>query len=183
MMLKTGIVIFFGIHLIPFFEKPRSLFQNLLGENLYKGIYSLISLVGLLLIVYGYESDSRSLYSAVAEIYRYSPYLMFLSFVLLVAANFPTHMRRAIKHPMALGVAIWASVHLMTNPDLPSLILFGSFLGYSVFSVVMSELRVPRREELNPRLIFDFLSILLGSLVTYGAFTFHEHLSGARLYL
>ena len=181
-MFEVGIGIFFGVHLIPFIEKLRFFLQNKLGENPYKGLFSLVSLVGLLLIIFGYESNSTFLYSVNASAYLYSKYIMFISLTLLIAAFMPTYIKKAIKHPMSLGIAIWATLHLVVNPDTSSIILFGSFLAYSVVSVLVSELTKGFQiKEIDPKISFDTLSVTLGILLTFLAFNFHEHLSGIIL--
>lgn len=106
---------------------------------------------------------------------------MFIFFTLLIAANMPTYIKQTIKHPMSLGIAIWAILHLMVNSDISSVILFGSFLAYSVISVLLSELRDSAIKEINPKISFDILSVALGVLLTFLAFNFHEYLSGVSL--
>ena len=180
-MFEVGISIFFGAHLIPFIGKLRLFLLRKLGKNPYKGLFSLVSLVGLLLIIFGYESNTSLLYAVNASAYLYSKYIMFISLTLLIAANMPTYIKQTIKHPMSLGIAIWAILHLMVNSDISSVILFGSFLAYSVISVLLSELRDSEIKEINPKISFDILSVALGVLLTFLAFNFHEYLSGVSL--
>ena len=92
-MFEVGIGIFFGAHLIPFIGKLRLFLQNKLGKNPYKGLFSLVSLVGLLLIILGYESNTNLLYAVNASAYLYSKYIMFISLTLLIAANMPTYIK------------------------------------------------------------------------------------------
>lgn len=181
-MFEVGISIFFGVHLIPFIKKLKFFLQSKLGENTYKGLFSLISLLGIFLIIFGYESNANLLYSVNEKAYLYSKYIMFISFTLLIAANIPTYIKKIIKHPMSLGIAIWAVIHLMVNPDTYSVILFGSFLVYSVISVLILELNNNSQfEEIDPKISFDILSVSLGILFTLLAFNFHEYLSGINL--
>lgn len=181
-MFKLGILIFFGVHLIPFVKNLKLFLQDRLGDNFYKGLFSLVSLLGLLLIIFGYENNSNFLYSVNDSVYLYSHYIMFISFTLLIAANMPTFIQKVSKHPMSLGIAIWAILHLMTNSDINSVILFGSFLGYSVISVLFSEfIYGPQVKEINPKITFDILSLALGALLTFLAYNFHDYLSGTSL--
>ena len=180
-MFKAGVIIFFGVHLIPFFTNLKSFLQTKLGENPYKGIFSLISLVGLLMIIFGFESSSNYLYSVYSNAYLYSKYVMFFSLTFLVAAYLPTHIKKITRHPMSLGVAIWAILHLAVNPDTASIILFGSFLAYSVASVLVSEMRDTKKQAVGAKIIFDVLSVVLGIFLTFVAYNYHEHLSGAVL--
>ena len=180
-MFYSGIIIFFGIHLVPLITKLKDFLKNRLGEGVYMGIFSSISLLGFLLIIFGYEVSSNSLYPVKGNAYIYSKYVMFFSLTLLIAANMPCFIKKFFKHPMSLGIAIWSILHLLTNSDTVSVILFGSFLFYAIISVLISELRKAESKELTPRIIFDALSVFLGLLLTVLTFNFHEYLSGITL--
>jgi uncharacterized membrane protein len=82
---------------------------------------------------------------------------------------------------MSFGIATWASLHLTVNPDISSIILFGSFLAFSVFSVLVSELRKSETNEVNPKITFDILSIALGFLFTLLTFNYHHYFTGVSL--
>jgi uncharacterized membrane protein len=180
-MFYSGIVIFFGIHLVPLVGKLRILLKDKLGEGPYMGLFSLVALAGILLIIFGYESNSNFLYSIDGTTYIYSKYIMFFSLTLFIAANMPTYIKKYTKHPMSLGIIIWTVLHLMVNPDTASVILFGSFLAYSCVSVIVAELRDLESKEINPKIHYDILSIVLGIVLTFLAFNFHEYLSGVSL--
>ncbi|SVA59862.1 uncharacterized protein METZ01_LOCUS112716 [marine metagenome] len=180
-MFEAGVGIFFGVHLIPLIEKLKLFLKNKFGENLYMGLFSLVSLAGLLLIIFGYESNSNFLYSENESAYLYSKYIMFIAFTLLIAANLPTYIKKTTKHPMSLGIAAWAVLHLMVSPDTSSIILFGSFLSYSIVSVLMSELRGSQVKEINPKISLDILSVALAIFINFLAYNFHEYLSGITL--
>jgi len=180
-MFKAGIIIFFGIHLVPLIGKLRFFLKKELGENFYMFLFSLVSLSGFLLIIFGYESNSNFLYSINPSAYLYKNYIMFMAFTLLMAAYMPTYIKKIIKHPMSFGIATWASLHLMVNPDISSIILFGSFLAFSVFSVLVSELRESETDEVNPKITFDILSIALGFLFTFLTFNYHHYFTGVSL--
>jgi len=180
-MFKAGIIIFFGIHLVPLIGKLRFYLKKELGENFYMSLFSLVSLSGFLLIIFGYESNSNFLYSVNSSAFLYKNYIMFMAFTLLMAAYMPTYIKKTIKHPMSFGIATWAILHLMVNPDISSIILFGSFLVFSVFSVLVSELRKSETDEVNPKITFDILSIALGFLFTFLTFNYHHYFTGVSL--
>ena len=106
---------------------------------------------------------------------------MFLSLTIIIAANLPTYIKKYTKHPMSLGIAIWSGLHLLTNSDVSSIVLFGTFLVYSVVSVVSAELRKPKTKQREPRIMFDSLSIFLGVILTWLAYNYHGYLSGVNL--
>jgi uncharacterized membrane protein len=132
-----GLVLFVGIHLLTTQRDLRARFVTSLGEGGYKGFYSLVSLAGLGLIVWGFGS-----YRAAGMIHIWYPPVAFkhitealmLPAVVLVAASYIRgRIYAVLKHPMLAGVKLWAAAHLLANGDLGSIILFGSFLGWAVF--------------------------------------------------
>ena len=180
-MFYSGIIIFFGIHLVPLITKLRLFLKDRLGEGPYMGLYSVISLTGILLIILGYESNSNFQYSVNGKAYVYAKYFMLLALTLNIAAVMPTYIKKYTKHPMSLGIAIWAILHLLVNPDTTSIILFGSFLAYTIVSVVVAELRDSFSESATPKVLYDMFAIVLGVALTFLAYNFHEYLSGVRL--
>ena len=172
---------FFGVHLIPFFTSVRNYFLNRFGENPYKGLFSLLSLTGLFLLIFYYQSSSTFYYEINSTAYSYSKYIMLLSFPLIIAANMQTYMRKLLRHPMSIGLGIWATMHLLVNPDFSSIILFGSFLIYSIVSAFLSEVRGSKASVSNPKLPLDILSIGIGVFLTFITFNYHEKLTGVSL--
>ncbi len=109
---------------------------NRLGENKYKGLFSLIALVGLLMIIYGYSrTDFYPIWDPLPYSKEIALALMPISMILLAAANIQTNIKKFIKHPMLIGILIWSFVHLIANGDLRSIILFGSFGLYALIDI------------------------------------------------
>ena len=180
-MFATGLIIFFGIHLVPFFPKTKSALYSRLGENPYMGTFSFISLIGLIMIIFGYESEIDNLYPIYSYIYAYSEYVMFFSFTFLVAAYLPTNLKKITKHPMSIGIGIWALLHLAVNPDIISVILFGGFLAYSVLDILVSEFKKEEKKLYEAKILYDVLSVVVAVLITSLAYNYHEYLSGVPL--
>ena len=180
-MFYSGIIIFFGVHLVPLITRLRLFLKDRLGEGSYMGLFSIVSLTGILLIIFGYESNSNFQYSINGNAYIYAKYIMFFALTLNIAAVMPTYIKKYTKHPMSLGIAIWATLHLLVNPDTTSIILFGSFLAYATVSVVVAELRDSFSESVTPKVLYDIFAIVLGIALTFLAYNFHEYLSGVRL--
>ena len=107
-----------------------------MGEGRWKGVYSLVSLVGLVLLIWGYGRAwevAPVLYEPSVWLKYVASGLMFFSFVALMVFNFPAgRLKPILKHPFLLSVTIWAFAHLLANGDLASLILFGAFLAWTV---------------------------------------------------
>jgi len=106
---------------------------------------------------------------------------MFFSLTFLVAAYLPTYLKKMTKHPMSIGIAIWALLHLAVNPDLNSVILFGAFLAYSILDILVSEFKKEEKKLFEAKILYDVLSVVVGVLITSLAYNYHEYLSGVQL--
>jgi uncharacterized membrane protein len=133
----VGLAVFIGTHVFTTRRKVRSDLIGHIGEGLYKALYSLLSLVGLALVVYGFGHYRANgwieLWMPPAWTRHLAALLVLISIVCIVAANFTGNIQRVIKHPMLVGVKLWATAHLIANGDLGSIILFGSILGWAVY--------------------------------------------------
>lgn len=135
--LLTGLLLFLGVHslqaLAPQWREQR---RTQWGEWAYKGVYSLVSLLGLVLIVVGYgqaRAEPVLLWTPPRGLVHASFLLLWASMVLMVAAYWPgNRIRSRLRHPMTLSVKVWALAHLLANGSLADLMLFGTFLIWSV---------------------------------------------------
>lgn len=136
-LLILGLLIFLGAHSTRIFaEAWRGAQLARLGEQRWKGLYSVASLVGFVLLVWGYgvaRQDPVPLWTPSMGLRHLASLLTLVSFVFLAAAYVP---RNAIKarlgHPMTLGVKVWALAHLLANHTLADVLLFGGFLVWAV---------------------------------------------------
>lgn len=136
-ILIAGLVLFIGIHSIRIFAEPtRNSLIAKLGENGWKGIYSLISIVGFVLIVWGYgeaRSNTTILWTAPGWTHIIALVLTWFAFILFPAAQIPrNHIKQRIGHPLYAGVKIWAFAHLISNGRLEDVLLFGVFLLWAI---------------------------------------------------
>lgn len=180
-MFYAGLVLFFGTHLTVMFTKVKFLVVQRSSIAAYKGLFSLFSLSGFLLIIFGYENSDNALFGVNEFVYGQTKYFMFVAFIFLAAAYIPTHIRKFSKHPMLIGVGIWAGTHLLNNPDTHSVVLFGSFLVYSLLVIVNSQIRKKIIEPVSPKIIYDAIAIVLGVVVTLLVFNMHHAISGVSL--
>ncbi|MGI9408856.1 MAG: NnrU family protein [Hyphomicrobiaceae bacterium] len=186
----AGLILFFAVHLLPIMPDLRSGVRDAVGGAAYRGLFSLISLVGLVLIVIGY-GDLRTSVAANPELWspptwtRHVAFLLMIpSMILLVSAYVPNRIRDAVGHPMLAAIKIWAFAHLLANGDLASVILFASFLAYAV----IDRISVKRRNARGPvgdkagGLSGDVTVVGVG-LLAYAAILFfaHEWLIGIPL--
>jgi uncharacterized membrane protein len=137
LVMILGLVLFLGVHTLPAHRELRARAIASFGEGGYKIGYALVSLLGLVLIVWGFAH-----YRATGWIEVWDPpkalkhiavALMLPAVILVVAAFIRGRIYTALKHPMLAGVKLWAAAHLLGNGDLGGIILFGSFLGWAVF--------------------------------------------------
>ena len=119
LLLIIGLVLFLGIHSVSIVaEGWRDSTMQRVGEGAWKGIYSLVSLAGFGLIVWGYGEarlDHVLLYAPPAWLRHVGMLVLLPVFPLLVAVYFPGRIRRVAKHPMLLATKLWALAHLLMN--------------------------------------------------------------------
>jgi uncharacterized membrane protein len=182
-LLILGLVLFLGVHAFTMARGPRARLRERLGEGPYKALYSLVALVGIVLIAVGFGRYRAAGYIPVWDPPVWTRHLTLLlvwfAFVAFAAAYLPGRIRSALKHPMLAGVKIWALAHLLANGDLGSILLFGSFLAWAV----MARISAKRRDEVAPHggpatapsgLRNDALAIVIGTVV-YIAFAVWLH--------
>jgi uncharacterized membrane protein len=177
-LLIIGIVVFLGIHLLPTVPGLRRSIAARLGENGYKGLFSLLSIAGFVLLVYGFaKAPVVQVWSPPFWTRWVAIVLMLPAFIFLVAAYVPGQIKAKLKHPFLVAIKTWALAHLIANGDLASILLFGSFLAYAVYD----RIAVKQREERGlvsvaaagpPR--NDIIAVVLGS-VLYVAFLLWLH--------
>lgn len=132
-LLILGLAVFIGAHLFTRARGARARAIARLGEGGYRIAYSLVSVLGLVLIVLGWRAAPYvELWSPPTAMRHVAALLIWPAFVLFFAAHLPGHIRAKTKHPMLAGVKLWATAHLLANGDLASVILFGSLLAWAV---------------------------------------------------
>jgi uncharacterized membrane protein len=138
-VLILGLILFLGVHSVRIFaEGWRSAQIARRGEGAYKGLYTLASIVGLGLIIWGYglaRAQPVVLWAPQLWARHLASLLMLFAFILLAAAYVPNNgIKSWVHHPMVLGVKVWALAHLLANHTLADLLLFGSFLVWAVLN-------------------------------------------------
>ena len=131
-----GLVLFLGVHLFTIMRPHRAALLARLGEHGYKGLYSLISILGLALIVYGFaryrQGEWIDVWLPPVWTRHLAALLVLFALIMFVASYSRGRIYTTLKHPMLAGVKLWALAHLMANGDLGSIILFGSILAWAV---------------------------------------------------
>ena len=186
--LVLGLVVFLGAHSVRIVADPwRTRTIARIGQNPWKGLYSLVAAVGLVLIVWGYgqaRMEPVVLWAPPVWTRHLAAFLVLPAFILIAAGNMRgTHMKAALGHPMVLGTKLWAFAHLIANGMLADVVLFGSFLAWAIVDYASA-----RRRDRAAGVVYppgtrgrDLLAILAGTVawVVFG-WWLHGPLIGVR---
>ncbi|MGN6232595.1 MAG: NnrU family protein [Trinickia sp.] len=180
-ILILGLIVFIGVHSIRLVSPSwRDAQLARFGEHGWKGIYSVASLVGFVLIVWGYGLARHTpivLWTPPFGIRHLTALLVLIAFVLIAAAYVPgNRIKRTIGHPMMVGVALWALGHLLANGTLNAVVLFGVFLVWGAVGALISRGRDATAGIRYPAgtLAGDTKAIIVG-LVAWAIFAFALH--------
>ncbi|GAB3503137.1 NnrU family protein [Curvibacter fontanus] len=180
-MLIAGLVIFLGVHSLRMLAGGwRTRMRARMGAGAWKGLYSLVSLAGLVLIVYGFDLAREQpvlLWTPPAGLRHATSALTLLAFVLLAAAYVPGNAIKArVHHPMVLGVKTWALAHLLVSGMLAQQLLFGAFLLWAVANFSASRRR-DRRDGVSYAaggMTATVITVVLG-VAAWAAFAYGLH--------
>jgi uncharacterized membrane protein len=180
-LLLVGLALFLGIHSVRIFaEGLRASGVAAMGLLGWKAVYSVISIAGLVFIVYGYGLTREApidLWNPPRFTRHLASLLTLPVFVLVAAAYLPgTHIRAALRHPMILGVKAWALAHLLSNGRLADVILFGAFLAWAILDYRAARARDRKLGTTYPARGFvrDIVVVAVG-LAAWAAFALHLH--------
>jgi uncharacterized membrane protein len=173
-----GLVLFFSAHSLQVADKMRLSLLNQMGKTPYRVAYSIVSLAGLILIGLGF-ADYRSggmIFVWVTPLWmRHMALLLnWVAIVFFAAAYLPCHIRRTLQHPMLIGIMISAITHLLTNGDMGSMILFGSFLLWAVIVRINIRFRTVDKKPARASIPFDLLALAIGT-ASYAIIVFWLH--------
>jgi uncharacterized membrane protein len=178
-MLITGLLVFFGIHLVPAAPVLHDRLVGRLGEKGWKGIMSVIAIAGFVMIVLGWQRSPFVPVYTPPEWGHWLPRILMLpALILLAAAYIPSNVKRYTRHPMLWATVIWAVAHLFANGDRRSLLLFGSFLLWSLFDMWSANRRGATLKGQPVRPGYE-LAVIAAGIVAYLLFArFHGALFG-----
>lgn len=145
-ILIVGLVIFLGAHSVRIFADDwRTRQRSQIGEGAWKGLYSIVSIAGFVLIVWGFGQARQHpvpLYVPAVWLRHLNALFTLVAFVLIAAAYVPgNRLKAAIGHPMLAGVKVWAFGHLLATGMLHDVVLFGTFLVWAVVDFIVSRRR------------------------------------------
>lgn len=184
-ILILGLLLFLGIHCVPFAAGWRQRRIASMGMGAWKGLYSLVALAGFVLIIWGFQRarlEPVLLYASPTGMRHLNSLFTLVAFILLAAAYVPGNRIRAkLGHPMVAGVKIWALGHLLAIGFLRDVVLFGAFLLWAVaaFAMLRRRDRAAGVTYAAGTLRGDIITVVVGVLMwALFAFWLHEALIG-----
>jgi len=178
-VLLLGLVIFFGGHSVSIVNDPwRGRMVAKMGEWPWKGLYALVSLIGFMLIVWGYglaRHDPVVVYTPPGWLRPVAMVLLVPVFPLLLATYLPGRIQAAAQHPMLVATKLWAVAHLLANGMLADVLLFGAFLLWAVLDRISMKHRTQRPVPSVPPSRVNDLIAVAGGLALYAAFVLWLH--------
>jgi uncharacterized membrane protein len=182
-LLIAGLVLFLGIHSIRLIPGGRAAMISGFGPGGYKILYSLISIIGLGLIIYGkiQAHPSDSLWIAPEWGRTAALFAVPIAMILLIAANTPSHIRRFVQHPMLLGVMLWSGAHLAANSERAAVYLFGSFFVWALVTMIVAFIRGDHAPKPPKGWGGDVVALVIGALAAALLVRFHLYLFGVAV--
>jgi uncharacterized membrane protein len=185
-ILIAGLALFLGAHIFTTLRDVRGAVIARIGEGPYKGLYSLVSAIGLVLIVWGfgrYRNDGYVLvWAPPGWLHPIALILMWLSFVALAATYSPAgKIKGLLRHPMLVAIKAWALAHFLANGDLGSILLFGGFLAWAVYDRIAVKRRGDAGAPSSDITGGDAIALVAGSAAYAAMFWLHPWLIGVPI--
>jgi uncharacterized membrane protein len=178
-ILVLGLIFFLGVHSVSIVAPDwRDARRAQLGEGAWKGLYSVVSVAGFVLLVVGYglaRQQPEVLYVPPGWLRHLALLLMVPAFPLLLAAYLPGRIKTAAKHPMLLSVKLWALAHLLANGTWADVLLFGGFLAWAVADRISLKRRAARPVPGAPPSPLNDVIVVVGGLALYVVFLLWGH--------
>lgn len=189
-ILVLGLAVFLATHVFVSLRGARASVIERIGLPAYRGMFAIVSLAGLVLIIWGYAQYRLlgliAIWSPPAFMRHVTIGLMLFAVIFIVAAFIPCQIRRRLKHPMLAGVKTWALAHLLSNGDLGSILLFGTFLAWGVYARIAAKRRGDLGAAAKPApegWTNDVIVVALGVVVFLAlGFWFHPYVIGLPVF-
>ena len=176
--LLAGLGLFTGIHLVfPALQPLRASMKNRLGDNGYKGLFSILALAGIVLMVVGYrQAEFSHVYTPPTWGRTLTGILMAFSLILFAAANMPGNIKRFTRHPMLWGLVLWSMGHLAVKGDVAAIILFGGLGAFALLAMMSANIRGAKKQSHTLPLRKDMMIIVAGLVVYVGIRFIHPNI-------
>lgn len=178
-LLLVGLLLFFGAHSVSIVAPQwRDRIAQHLGANAWRGIYTVVSIIGFVLIIKGYAAARTAptvLYVPPAGLRHVAAALMLPVFIMLLATYLPGRIKSTLKHPTLVATKLWAVAHLLANGTLADVLLFGTFLAWAVLDRISLKKRVVRPLPGAPPSQANDVIAIVGGLALYAVFALWLH--------
>lgn len=186
-ILILGLVILLAGHSVQMTPALHASLQQKFGRNIYRGLYSVVAVIGVALVIDGfgrYRADGMiPVWDPPTGMKHLNLLLMLFAFIALIASQLPRgYIKARLKHPMLVGLKAWAFGHLLANGDLGSIILFGSILVWAVVNRISFRWRPVGAEPPAPRVFGDVLAVGLGVIAYVAMLYLHPLLIGVSVF-
>ena len=184
-LLIAGLVIWSAAHLFKAVAPAnRDRIENKMGENPYRGAFSLVIIGALILIVAGWKSAvPHGLYAAPLPAGPIISALVWIGLVLFFASQFNGNIKRLVRHPQMTGTILWSAAHLLTNGDSRSVTLFGGLAVWAMLEIFFINRRDGQWQRPGPAAIrLDIIPVVIGTAVFAAVLRFHSTVFGVAPY-
>jgi uncharacterized membrane protein len=185
-LLIVGLIMSLGVHTLTTLPEPRKALIGRLGEGGYKGLYSLVATIGLVLIVWGFGQYRVNgwvqIWDPPVGLHHVAIALMWFAFVALAATYSPAgKIKGLLRHPLLVAVKTWALAHLLANGDLGALILFGAFLAWAIYDRIAVKWRGDAGAPRSAVTMGDGIAVVAGTAAFVAMFWLHPLLIGVPI--
>ena len=184
-ILALGLVLMLGVHVFASLRGPRGRVVDRIGADPYRGVHSLVALLGLVLVVWGFTryraSDWDQIWAPPEHARDVTWTLMWLALVSLGCAfqKTPSRIRGWLRHPLLASVTLWSLAHLISNGDAGGMLMFGAFFVWSIYARIALELRGDHGAA--PSAAFtraDAIALVVATILWAALATLHPYFAG-----
>jgi len=177
-ILIIGLILFFAMHFVPALPDFKQSLIERFGKMGYRGLFSILSLIGLVMIIWGKgAAEYVDLYEPPAGGRHGTMALVLVAFILLASYQLKSRIRKLLRHPMLVAIALWGLGHLLANGDVASVVLFGSFLVYAVLAILLANAQKPA-PQFDVKPLHDVIAVIAGIAIYVVVLFAHPWLIG-----
>ena len=183
-LLIAGVVLWTAAHLLKAAAPGlRDRIEQTVGENPYRGLFSLVIVGALVLIVFGWKSAMpRPVYTPPMAASPMISLLVLAGLVLFFASQFNGNIKRFVRHPQMTGTLSWGIAHLLSNGDIRSITLFGGFSVWALLEIVLINRRDGAWQKPGAAALKqDMIPLVIGFAVFAAVLYFHQNLFGVAV--
>ena len=183
-ILILGLAIWCIVHLIPSIAPSvKQQWKSLLGENGYKASFAILIITSIVLISLGWRNTQPDyLYTSPAFATHIAMVLLVIAFILMGASNYPTRLKRFIRHPQLSGLVVWAIAHLLLNGDNRSVLLFATLAVWAILEMILISKREGQwHKPQAPSIVQEIKGVAISLVVLVVVVMAHPYIAGVAI--